>query len=74
MIKVSFLGPLSELGELNLECANLSELKVILSRDERLQGWLKDCAVSLNDEIITDLNTKLKAGDEIAILPPVCGG
>ena len=74
MIKVSFLGPLSELGELNLECKNLSELKEILNKDERLKGWLKDCAVSLNDEIITDLNAKLKDGDEIAILPPVCGG
>lgn len=74
MIKVSFLGPLSELGQMDLNCANLSELKVILSKDERLKGWLKDCAVSLNDEIITDLSATLKDGDEIAILPPVCGG
>lgn len=74
MIKVCFLGPLSELGDLSLDCANLSELKEILSRDERLSGWLKDCALSLNDEIITDLNTPLKDGDTLFILPPVCGG
>ncbi|ECL7245260.1 molybdopterin synthase sulfur carrier subunit, partial [Campylobacter jejuni] len=30
--------------------------------------------VSLNDEIIFDENTKLKTGDKIALLPPVCGG
>ncbi|EOI0577565.1 MoaD/ThiS family protein, partial [Campylobacter jejuni] len=26
------------------------------------------------DEIIFDENTKLKDGDKIALLPPVCGG
>ncbi|WP_171822476.1 MoaD/ThiS family protein, partial [Campylobacter jejuni] len=35
---------------------------------------LELCAVSLNDEIIFDENTKLKDGDKIALLPPVCGG
>ncbi|MCI7582076.1 molybdopterin synthase sulfur carrier subunit, partial [Campylobacter sp.] len=55
MIKVCFLGPLSALGECEYDCANLSELKETLSKDERLTGWLKDCAISLNDEIITDL-------------------
>lgn len=74
MIKVCFLGPLSELGEMSCECADLNELKEILSCDERLSDWLKDCAVSLNDEIITDLNTPLKDGDILYILPPVCGG
>lgn len=74
MIKVCFLGPLSELGELSLDCANLNELKEILKKDERLKGWLGECAVSLNDEIITDLSTPLKDGDVLFILPPVCGG
>ena len=60
MIKVCFLGPLSALGECEYNCANLSELKETLSKDERLEGWLKDCAISLNDEIITDLNTPLR--------------
>ena len=74
MIKVCFLGPLSALGECEYNCANLSELKETLSKDERLAGWLKDCAISLNDEIITDLNTPLKDGDTLIVLPPVCGG
>ena len=74
MIKVCFLGPLSALGECEYDCTNLSELKETLSKDERLAGWLKDCAISLNDEIITDLNTPLKDGDTLFVLPPVCGG
>ncbi|EPM2759168.1 MoaD/ThiS family protein, partial [Campylobacter coli] len=59
---------------LELEVKNLKELKEILQKDESLKEWLELCAVSLNDEIIFDENTKLKDGDKIALLPPVCGG
>lgn len=44
-----------------------------MQKDESLKEWLELCAVSLNDEIIFDENTKLKDGDKIALLPPVCG-
>ncbi|MDT3328622.1 MoaD/ThiS family protein, partial [Campylobacter coli] len=59
---------------LELKVKNLKELKEILQKDESLKEWLELCAVSLNDEIIFDENTKLKDGDKIALLPPVCGG
>ncbi|HEG5158571.1 TPA: MoaD/ThiS family protein, partial [Campylobacter jejuni] len=59
---------------LELEVKNLKELKEILQKDESLKEWLELCAVSLNDEIIFNENTKLKDGDKIALLPPVCGG
>lgn len=73
MVKVEFLGPINK-ENLELEVKNLKELKDILQKDESLKEWLELCAVSLNDEIIFDENTKLKDGDKIALLPPVCGG
>ncbi|EAJ6179785.1 MoaD/ThiS family protein [Campylobacter jejuni] len=73
MVKVEFLGPINK-ENLKLEVKNLKELKEILQKDESLKEWLELCAVSLNDEIIFDENTKLKDGDKIALLPPVCGG
>ncbi|HEF9709151.1 TPA: MoaD/ThiS family protein [Campylobacter coli] len=73
MVKVEFLGPINK-EKLELEVKNLKELKEILQKDESLKEWLELCAISLNDEIIFDENTKLKDGDKIALLPPVCGG
>ncbi|EAK6256505.1 MoaD/ThiS family protein [Campylobacter coli] len=73
MVKVEFLGPINK-ENLELEVKNLKELKEILQEDESLKEWLELCAISLNDEIIFDENTKLKDGDKIALLPPVCGG
>ncbi|ELT3950980.1 MoaD/ThiS family protein [Campylobacter jejuni] len=73
MVKVEFLGPINK-ENLELEVKNLKELKEILQKDESLKEWLELCAVTLNDEIIFDENTKLKDGDKIALLPPVCGG
>ncbi|EAJ5372805.1 MoaD/ThiS family protein [Campylobacter coli] len=73
MVKVEFLGPINK-ENLELEVKNLKELKEILQKDESLKEWLELCAVSLNDEIIFDENTKLKDDDKIALLPPVCGG
>ena len=73
MVKVEFLGPINK-ENLELEVKNLKELKEILQKDESLKKWLELWAVSLNDEIIFEENTKLKDGDKIALLPPVCGG
>ncbi|ENT5909454.1 MoaD/ThiS family protein [Campylobacter coli] len=73
MVKVEFLGPINK-ENLELEVKNLKELKEILQKDESLKEWLELCAISLNDEIMFDENTKLKDGDKIALLPPVCGG
>lgn len=73
MVKVEFLGPINK-EPASFNVASLAELKEILSRDESLQKWLDICAVALNDEIVSDLNTTLKDGDKICILPPVCGG
>ncbi|ANE33633.1 MoaD/ThiS family protein [Campylobacter hyointestinalis] len=73
MVKVEFLGPINT-DALELDVANLRQLKEILNKNENLKEWLKLCAVALNDEIVTNLDTTLKNGDKICILPPVCGG
>ncbi|RQD67715.1 molybdopterin synthase sulfur carrier subunit [Campylobacter hepaticus] len=73
MVKVEFLGPIKK-KNLELDIKNLKELKAILQKDEDLKTWLDLCAIALNDEIVFDINTSLKDGDKIALLPPVCGG
>ncbi len=73
MIKVEFLGPLKR-ENLRLECDNLHTLREILQKDESLKEWLSLCAVAVNDELVNDLNFALKNGDNIKLLPPVCGG
>ena len=73
MVKVEFLGPIG-LDAMELEVANLKELREILVRNEQVAKWLELCAVAVNDEIVSDIDTKLNDGDRICILPPVCGG
>ena len=73
MVKVEFLGPIG-LDAMELEVANLKELKEILAQNEQVSKWLELCAVAINDEIASDINNKLNDGDRICILPPVCGG
>ncbi|GAA6953125.1 hypothetical protein VN0387_15210 [Helicobacter pylori] len=52
----------------------LKELRAILQEKEGLKEWLGVCAIALNDHLIDNLNTPLKDGDVISLLPPVCGG
>lgn len=72
-VKVEFLGPIG-LEAKEFDVASLKELKEELQKIEALSEWLKLSAVALNDEIIEDLNTPLKDGDKLVLLPPVCGG
>jgi molybdopterin synthase sulfur carrier subunit len=74
MVKVVLLGPIGGGKELKLEVKTLAQLKEILNRDPELREWLKVSAVAVNGEFVTDLNRELKPGDEVLILPPVCGG
>lgn len=73
MVKIKFLGPIAQ-DDLCLDLHSLQELKAVLQEKQELKEWLDFCALSLNGEIISDKNTKLNSGDEICILPPVCGG
>ncbi|MEA3228005.1 MAG: MoaD/ThiS family protein [Campylobacterota bacterium] len=73
MVKVEFLGPIQK-EPLELDISNLSELATVLQEDEAMSEWLKNCAVAVNDTLISSLEHSLKDGDKIALLPPVCGG
>jgi len=73
MVKVEFLGPINK-EPVELEAGSIAELKEILNKDESLNEWLKNSAVAVNDKIVTSLDTELRDGDRVAILPPVCGG
>lgn len=74
MIKVHFLGPIG-LKSLEIDAKNLDELKEELSKIDALREWIPLCAVALNDKLIQNTSELiLKDGDEISLLPPVCGG
>lgn len=57
-----------------VKAGDLKELRAILQEKEGLKEWLGVCAIALNDRLIDNLNTPLKDGDVISLLPPVCGG
>lgn len=75
MVEIEFLGPIN-IENIKLQASNLGELKTALKAlgNNELEKWLEICAVAVNDEIVNSLETSLKDGDKISILPPVCGG
>ncbi len=73
MVKVEFLGPIGK-APVEMEAATLADVAEKLQEDGTVKEWLPKCAVALNDTMVSDLNTPLKDGDKISILPPVCGG
>ncbi|MFA6137322.1 MAG: MoaD/ThiS family protein [Sulfurimonas sp.] len=73
MVRVEFLGPIQK-APLELEITNLSELAAVLQKDSEMSEWLKNCAVAVNDTLVSSLNVDLKDGDRVSLLPPVCGG
>jgi len=73
MIRVEFLGPIQK-EALELEIKNLSELATVLQNDKEMSEWLANCAVAVNDTLVSSLECALKDGDKVSLLPPVCGG
>jgi molybdopterin synthase sulfur carrier subunit len=73
MILVEFLGPIQK-PNLELEINNLNELATILQADTEMSAWLENCAVAINNNLVSSLDIPLKNGDKISLLPPVCGG
>ncbi|BDQ29486.1 MoaD/ThiS family protein [Helicobacter ailurogastricus] len=73
MVSVRFLGPIKE-ESLELDITNLEGLRQILHAKAQVKPWLAMSAIALNGVLIEDINTPLKAGDEVVVLPPVCGG
>ncbi|MEA1983551.1 MAG: MoaD/ThiS family protein [Campylobacterota bacterium] len=73
MIKVEFLGPISK-PSMMLDISNLSELAIVLQQDSEMSEWLENCAVAVNDTLVSSLEAPLSDGDKVSLLPPVCGG
>ena len=73
MVRVEFLGPIQK-EALEVEAATLRDVAAALQNDAEVKDWLESCAVAVNDTLVKSLDTELKAGDKVSLLPPVCGG
>ena len=73
MVKVEFLGPI-QIDKKEFDAKSVRELKDALYKIPELEDWLISCAIAVNDKIISTLDTPLKDGDKVTLLPPVCGG
>jgi len=73
MVRVEFLGPIQK-EALEIEAATLRDVAAALQSDAEVKDWLESCAVAVNDTLVKSLDTVLKSGDKVSLLPPVCGG
>jgi len=73
MVRVEFLGPIQK-EALEIEAATLRDVASALQSDVEVKDWLETCAVAVNDTLVKSLDTTLKSGDKVSLLPPVCGG
>ncbi len=73
MVKIEFLGPINK-EPLNVDINSLEQLSEILKNEEGVSSWLENSAVAVNDTLVQDRSMKLKDGDKVSLLPPVCGG
>lgn len=76
MIKIKFLGPIEEktLEFSAQNVKNLRDLREELKVISGMEKWLKISSVAINGVLAEGVECAVKSGDEIAILPPVCGG
>lgn len=73
MVTIEFLGPIQK-ASLSLDAASLYDVAEALKEDSEMAQWLENCAVAVNDTLVSTLDTPLKDGDKVSLLPPVCGG
>lgn len=73
MVRIEFLGPIQK-PAIEMEADNLAQVAELLRRDEGVRPWLENSAVAVNDILVSGLDTPLKSGDRVSLLPPVCGG
>jgi sulfur-carrier protein len=57
-----------------MEANTLADVAEALRKDQELAPWLENSAVAVNDTLVSGLDTPLKSGDKVSLLPPVCGG
>ena len=59
MVKIEFLGPINK-EDMDLDITNLSQLSEILKKDAEVSTWLTNCAVAVNDTLVTSKDIPLK--------------
>lgn len=47
---------------------------MLLKDDQDMVKWLENCAVAVNDTMVSSKDVELNSGDKVSLLPPVCGG
>jgi len=70
-VLIKFLGPIAK-DDLEVKVKNGKELKKIIKNNLE-KKWVKSVGVAVNGKLVKDLD-KIKSGDVISVLPPVCGG
>ena len=70
-VVIKFLGPIAR-DDIQVEINSVDELKNEIKKYVSKE-WLDLLAVAINGTIVTSLDG-IKDGDEISLLPPVCGG
>ncbi len=73
MARIEFLGPINK-EPIEIDITHLSELKTCFKDDPEIRGWLKNSAIAVNDQLVSNLNLSIGKHDKISLLPPVCGG
>ena len=73
MVTVEFLGPIGK-PPIEVEASSLEALAQQLKAIDGVADWLGTSAVAINDTMTADRNAPLNDGDQVSILPPVCGG
>jgi len=73
MVRIEFLGPIQK-PAIEMEAETLADVAKELRKDAELATWLENSAVAVNDTLVCSLDTPLKEGDKVSLLPPVCGG
>lgn len=73
MVRIEFLGPIAQ-PSIEMEAESLAQVARALRENAQIKPWLDTSAVAVNDTLVGDLDTPLKDGDKVSLLPPVCGG
>jgi molybdopterin synthase sulfur carrier subunit len=73
MISVEFLGPIGK-PTMTMEASTLHDVAREIKKDPTMVQWIDNCAVAVNDRLVSSLDTLLNEGDKVSLLPPVCGG
>lgn len=73
MISVEFLGPIGK-PTMMMKANTLHDVACEIKKDPTMAQWIDNCAVAVNDRLVSSLDTLLHEGDKVSLLPPVCGG